>query len=82
MPIPICLQIQNQKQFKHNDFTVISSTLLLLASLLLLFVSDFSVMPAVAGLPSVAKLVGDIPASATTSVDPAVADFIAAVIIP
>jgi len=54
----------------------------LLASLLLLFVSNFHVMSAVAGLLSIVKLVGDIPASATSAVDPAVADFIAAISIP
>jgi hypothetical protein len=39
-------------------------------------------MATIAGVPSVAKLVHDIPASAAAAVDPAVADVIAAISVP
>jgi hypothetical protein len=56
----------------------------LIASLLfLIFVRDFPVTSAVAGIPFVAKLVHNIPAAFAADVgDPAVADFIASVSFP
>ncbi len=77
-------KIQSQKK-KIYIYGVpsISNTLLLLASLLLLCDCDFPVMSAVAGLLSVAKLVRDTPfAFASSAVDPAVTNVIAAVGIP